>query len=177
MRPPCATVGLILLNAPLLGSLQLPAAPAAEVSPGIRHRPETLPILSPSVSCWHKCQAPPVSHSSILSSCPSPHISLSRSPFQVPEMPFHHAPVFIMRTPPHPLHHHHFAPIALSFSFLFHLCSIFLPLSQAILRESFPLFSPFRNHTIGLAASVCFFLFFFPYALSKTMAIRCKAGG
>lgn len=65
-----------------------------------------------------------------------------------------------------------FAPTALSFSFLFHLCSISLPLSRAILRESFPLFSLLRNHTIGLATSVCFWVVFFPFTLPKTTAIR-----
>lgn len=158
-NPLCVAVGLNLL---LLGSLQLPAAPAAQVSPGIRHWPQTLAIPSPSVSCQHKCQAPPVSHSSTLSISPSNH------PPHLSRFSKFHKCHFIMRLsslwrpprpyrPPQPLR---LSPSALSFSFLFHLCSISLLLSRAILRESFPLFLQLRNHTIGLATSVCFSFFF-----------------
>lgn len=43
-----------------------------------------------------------------------------------------------------------------SFFLFFHLYSIILLLSFTILHGSFLLFSPLRNHTIGLATSVSF---------------------
>lgn len=114
-----------------------------------------LPILSGSIRCWHKCQALPVSYSSTLSISLSLHLSHFQSSINViSSCTCLHYDYFFSLLSPSSL-----SPVLsqpLSFSFFFHLYSIILLLSQAILHESFLLFSPLRNHTIGLATSVSF---------------------
>lgn len=115
-----------------------------------------LPILSKSIRCRNKCQAPPVSYSSTLSISLSLHLSHFQSSINV---------ISSCTC----LHYDYFSPLlsppqcpplcsrsAQPFLLFFHLYSIILLLSQAILHESFLLFSPLRNHTIGLATSVSF---------------------
>lgn len=122
--------------------------------PGQLYQKSAWPILSSSISCPHKCQAPSVCYSSTLTMSFF-YTSLSLSTLSKCHFIMHSSslglfsPTFPPRCPP-------LCSDAARLFFSFHLDSIIPLLFQVILRESFLLSSPLRNHTIGLATSVSF---------------------